>query len=225
MQTETAEPQTTEHPLMIEIQKTVSDMSVRVTNPAQLQGAEDFRRRLKELKKKVCTYWDADISNAHTLWKSLTSKKKVQVDRIDEADGLIEAEISKFLVSERRRVEAEEEKARVAAREKEERERQRLLQAAEEAKAAGKEFKAESLQQKAEDVYVAPKAVAPAVSTKGQRTTYDPVFEDQAQIPSHFLVIDWEKTTTKLRKYAEENQGRAKVPGVRFVERIIPVNK
>lgn len=170
--------------------------------------AEQEEKRLEEIRK----------AEEEARRKEAEKQAKIQA-KIDEENRKIE---EKRREEARIQAEKDAEIARIKNKEKAEamriaeenrRREQARIQAETEAKAAAK---LDSLQEKKESVYVAPRAVAAPVAPKGASIsfTWEPVVERKDLVPDTYKTVD----LAMLKKIQTAARGALNIPGVRFVK-------
>lgn len=186
------------------------------TDLEQNQAAEigkDLKRWIAEAE----AFFEPEISQAYALHKSLCEKRRKVVEPVKDALSRLGARLGVYQDDQRRKKAEEEEAARAAAAAAEKKKQDDLLERAAAAEKKGDDDKAADLLQKAEDVYVAPKPVAPVSRPTGTvlRYTAEVAILDKRQVPHQYLVVD---EAALKRDYQRSNFTLA-VPGVRFTKK------
>jgi len=95
----------------------------QITDPTSFEFAGRMLETLKDQKRKIVEFFEADIARAHAAWKGLTTKRAGFVDPIDEAVTALSARYGTF--AKNARDDAERERKRLE-KEAQGRERERL---------------------------------------------------------------------------------------------------
>lgn len=98
-----------------------------IRDPAAFDLAGQMLETLKEQKRRIVEFFEADIARAHAAWKGLTSKRASFVDPLDEA---IENLSRRYATFKREADEAAERERRRLEKEAQDRERARLQEEA-----------------------------------------------------------------------------------------------
>lgn len=219
---------TVENNLELEIKPTIETAGALVIkNEDQNLEAQRFLGVLKDLRKKVTDTFDPICSATHKAWNEATSKRKLHLDPIDEADRAIRKKSALF-IEEQERIREQIAREAEAKRQKAEREEREKIEAqAKKAAEKGNIEKAEALKEKAANVYVppaffpqAPVAKAAGVSTtrtwKAEVSDFLALIVFISENPDYANLL--EVNTSALNSYARMNKGLKKIPGVRFYE-------
>lgn len=140
-------------------------LSIQVIDQDTFKAAGEFGKSLKALQKSIEDYFEDSIKKAHAAHKSLVALRDKELKPVLEAMSTLRTGMNKFLQDQERIRQEEERKRRLEEEERARKERERLEAQAVKAIAAGKDEKADSLLEQAENVYVAPVTVAPKVET------------------------------------------------------------
>lgn len=184
-----------------------------VTNADDYERAAEDLARVKGAARKLDDLRKATVAPLNLQVKGINGFFGTYTDQLDAIEQTIKEHVGAWVVSERKRVAAEQAKADEAAR----KERERLASQAAAAEAAGKMERAEQLQQRASTV-VAP-VMQPKVSTaKGLgmavRMVWKSRVRDASKVPRQFLMVD----EAKLAAYAGAMKDSAEVEGVEFYQ-------
>jgi len=133
--------------------------AIVVNSKESLQEATDNINQLKSVRKKVVEYWKDSKELARNAWISICDKEKEMLNPIDAKINAKDAEVKKYLIAERQRVQEEQRKADEARKLAEQKEREKLEKRAEKAEENGKIEKAEALREKVADVYIPPSII------------------------------------------------------------------
>jgi len=135
--------------------KTQAD-SYLVANQDQYGAAGDFYKSLREADRKAEEYFKP-IKKSFDDGKAIVLAKEKEVrNPIAEAMKIVNGKMNTYLQEQERLRKIEEERLRKIEEDRAAKEREKLLKQAEKALDKGKDEKAETLMEKAEDVYVAP---------------------------------------------------------------------
>lgn len=127
-------------------------------------SAAEVGKALKALEKEITEFFEPMRVSAKATYDAVMEKKKAELAPVTEAMDIVRKTLNVY-VQEQERIRREaERKAQIAAEEAAKKEREKLEAQAMKAMEAGKEEKADSLIEKAENVYVAPVQVAPVVA-------------------------------------------------------------
>ena len=195
--------------------------SLEITNDLTQDNAASLGKDLKKWVEDVEAYFEPEISAAFKLHRSLTAKRNAVVQPVKEAIIRLGQRLGIYQEAERREQAEAEEKERARAAEAEKKEQEKLLNKAAEADSKGNAEKAEDLLNKAEEVYVAPKPVAPAYKSQGTVLNFNVEFvvKDLNLIPREFLIVD----EAKLKRRYKESKYSLVVPGVSFFKKPVSV--
>lgn len=190
-----------------------------ITADREESDAAELGKQLKTYLNDVEGYFAPEIEDAHALHKKLCAKRNAVVDPLKAALQRLGAKLGVYQDKKRRDAEAAAEKARVEAEEKEKKEKAKLLEKAAAADAAGNTEKADDLMNQAENVYVAPKPVAPVMRPQGTalRFNVEVIIKDASKVPNEFKIVD----EAKLKRYFKDADYKLVVPGVVFTKKPI----
>ena len=152
-----------EQDLKNEVQAVEAKSNIIVADKESYEVATGIMITLKEMRKKIVTYWKAPKDAAFSAHKEITKKESEMLQPVDARIRELDNKVNKFLTDERRAREEAQRKLDEARRKQEAEERAKLEARAAKAEAAGKEEKAEALREKAADVFIAPAIVEPTV--------------------------------------------------------------
>jgi hypothetical protein len=152
-----------EQELKIEVQAVEAQSNIIIADKESYEVATGIMITLKEMRKKIVTYWKAPKDAAFAAHKEITKKESEMLQPIDARIRELDGKVNKFLTDERRAREEAQRKLDDARRKQEAEERAKLEARAAKAEAAGKEEKAEALREKAADVFIAPAIIEPTV--------------------------------------------------------------
>lgn len=193
--------------------------AVEVTTDEQEMEAAELGVKLRGKIKEREDFLKDEIAQADQIHKSLCAKRKLMVDPLRSVLERLSEKMGFFQNEKRRKKQEEEDRARKAAEEKEKKQKQELLDKAVEAEAAGDTDKAEDLLQRTDDVYVAPRPVAPVVKPTGTALTFDVevLIKNPKLIPDEFKIVD----VAKLKRRFKESKYTLQVQGVQFIKKPI----
>lgn len=135
-----------------------------VKDVAGYTAAGELGKSIKDLRARIVDYFAPLKKAAHEAHKAITTKESGELKPVDEAIAILRDSMNTFSrEQERLRLEAQR-KAEAEAKAAADKEREKLLTQAVTAEEKGKNDKAESLLERAENVYVAPVTVAPTVA-------------------------------------------------------------
>lgn len=138
--------------------------AMTVKDVTQYAAAGELGKSMKELRAKIVDYFAPLKKAAHEAHKAITAKEGEELKPVDEAISILRDTMNTFTREQERIRQEEERKAREKAEEDARKEREKLETQALKALEKGNEEKAETLLEKAEEVYVAPVTVAPTVA-------------------------------------------------------------
>lgn len=127
-------------------------------------AAGEVGKALKTLEKEIIDYFEPLRVNAKAAYDSVLEKKNSELGPVKEAMDAVRKIMNDYIQEQERIRQEQERKARAEAEEAARKEKERLERQALAAMEKGKEEKAESLMEKAENVYAAPVTVAPVVA-------------------------------------------------------------
>ena len=133
-----------------------SAQSISVTDEKSYLFAGQFAKDIKECKNKILNYFKPLKEAAHKAHKAITQREADEVKPLDEADDIVRKEISNYLNEQERIRQEAQRKAEAEAAEVARIEQEKILKQAVKAEEKGNVEKAESLIEKAENVYVPP---------------------------------------------------------------------
>jgi hypothetical protein len=193
-----------------------ADSLVVVSDLGQDQAAS-VGRDLKAYLNEVEKYFAPEIEQAHTLHKNLCAKRNAVIDPIKAAILRLGQKLGVYQDEQRRKIAEKEEAERQRAVDAEKKKQEELLEKAAKADGEGKTEKAEELLEKAENVYVAPRPVAPVVKPQGTALLFnvDVIVKDAKRVPDEFKIVD----EAKLKRRFKESKYTLDVPGVVFVKK------
>jgi len=138
--------------------------SLIITDNDSYIAAAEVGKGLKALEKEITEYHEPLRVAAKASYDAVLKRKNDDLAPVIEASGIVRKTVNTY-IQEQDRIRKEEEcKAQIKADEDARKERERLEAQALKAIESGKESKAESLMEKAENVYAAPVTVAPTVN-------------------------------------------------------------
>jgi len=191
--------------------------ALKVTSDLEQDQAAELGRDLKTYLEEAEKYFAPEIEAAHKLHKSLCAKRNAVIDPLKAALQRLGGKLGIYQDAQRRKKAEEEEKARLAAEAAEKKKQDELLEKAADADAAGKTEKAEELLEKAENVYVAPRPVAPVSKPAGVALLFnvEVIVKDAKKIPDQYKIVD----EAKLKRHFKESKYTMEIPGVVFVKK------
>ena len=137
--------------------------SLTITDQTSYAAAGEVGKALKSLQKEIEDYFAPIKKAAHDAHKAITKKESDELAPVKEAIEIVRNTMNTFAREQDRIRQEAERKARLAAEEKAKKERERLEAQALKAMEKGKDEKAESLMEQAENVYAAPVAIEPTI--------------------------------------------------------------
>jgi hypothetical protein len=148
-------------------------MATKVVDADSLGRAGEVVKTLREFRRQTTDWFKVPKEKAHSAWKELCARETEALAPLERAEAHVRGEMNRFTAEEERKRQEAERIARAKAEEDARRERERFEAQATKAEARGNADKAEELREKAEDVYVAPTAVAPTLEPvkSGSATT------------------------------------------------------
>jgi len=152
-----------EQDLKNEVQAVEAKSNIIVADKQTYEIATGMVITLKEMRKRIVTYWKPPKDAAFAAHKEITKKESEMLAPVDVRIRELDNKVNKFLTDERRAREEAQRKLDDARRKQEAEERAKLEARAARAEAAGKEEKAEALRQKVEEVFVPPSIIEPTV--------------------------------------------------------------
>lgn len=199
---------------------------VKIETPEQFEMAVECVRGLKQLEKVIREDSDPDIQQAHTLHKSLITKRDKLIDPIVAFYKKLTGNATEFTREQERLRLAEEqrqreENQRIADEQARQQREKEQIDAAVTAETEGDTELAEQIIQAPQVVeapYVAPPVVRSTVpSIKGVskvRKNWKCRVLDESKVPREFLMVDQKK----LDKYAEAMEAKGDVAGCEFYD-------
>jgi len=205
-----------------------AEVIVIKTTDDYLQAGE-FLKTIKAAQGQVEEFFDDDIKKAHELHKSLTTKKKIFMDPLIEAERFVKQARIAYDAKQEELRRKEQEKLDAEAREKERKAKEKLDREAQKALEKGDTAKAEELLEKKEQIVVqAPVAAQRTQEVAGisKRKVW------KAQVTDLFSVVKavaegrlplaiLEVSQSNLNKHAALIKDSQKIEGVRFYEETI----
>lgn len=137
--------------------------SLIVSDAATYAAAGELGKGLKDLEKKIVDYFAPMKKAAHEAHKAITKKESDELAPVKEAMDVVRKTMNTFIQEQERIRREAERKARAEEEERARKEKERLEAQVLKALESGKDEKAESLLEKADNVYAAPVTVAPMV--------------------------------------------------------------
>ena len=184
---------------------------LKVATAEQFREAAEFKRIIREYRKRVSDFMDPRIDAANKLHKSLTRGKKELDLPAAEAEKIVDAELGRYNADEERK--AKEEQARLQAQAKKDQEDAALRQAQSVSEAGDQATADRILDQATEAGTVPAVSVAPATpKVEGLYFVeeYGFVIKDPALVPMEYRTIDEKKIGGVVRA----TKGTVKIPGV-----------
>ena len=152
-----------EQDLKNEVQAVEAKSNIIVADKQTYEIATGMVITLKEMRKRIITYWKPPKDAAFAAHKEITKKESEMLAPVDARIRELDNKVNKFLTDERRAREEAQRKLDDARRKQEAEERAKLEARAARAEAAGKEERAEALREKAADIFIAPAIIEPTV--------------------------------------------------------------
>lgn len=233
--------------------RTSSDMVSRakafqIADPSGFELAGRMLETLKDQKRKIVEFFEADIERAHAAWKGLTTKRASFVTPLDEAITALSGRYSTFAREAR---EAAERERRRQEREAQEREQARLREEADRlaAEAREKEQAAETATSRSEAIALETEAAD--LKNAADQTRHEAATVQAPVLPARPVVeppkgtsvkSNWQHDVTDLmelvkavaagtvsiqavcandtylRQRAKADKNTAQIPGVRFYD-------
>lgn len=138
--------------------------TMQIVTLEDYQTSAEMRKILKDLDKNIVAFFEPMKSAASAAHKSICAKENEARKPITEADAIVTKKRTTWYDEQERIRKEAEAKAQREAEEAAKKERERLLALAVKAEEKGKDEKADSLLEQAEQVYVEPVFVAPVVA-------------------------------------------------------------
>jgi hypothetical protein len=139
-------------------------VSLVITDEPSYVAAAEVGKALKALEKEITDYFEPMRVSAKAAYDAVNEKKKAELAPVIEAMDIVRKTLNVYVQEQDRIKKEAERKAQIAAEEAAKKEREKLEAQAIKAMESGKDEKAESLMEKAENVYAAPVSVAPVVA-------------------------------------------------------------
>jgi hypothetical protein len=152
-----------EQELKQEVQTIEAQSNIIVADKETYEVATGMVITLKEMRKKIVSYWKLPKDAAFAAHREIIKKESEMFSPVDARIKDLDNKVNKFLTEERRAREEAQRKLDESRRKQEAEERAKLEARAAKAEAAGKDDKAEALREKAAEVYVAPAIIEPTV--------------------------------------------------------------
>lgn len=138
--------------------------TMQIVTLEDYQSSAEMRKILKDLDKNIVAFFEPMKSAASAAHKAICAKENEARKPITEADAIVTKKRTVYYDEQERIRKEAEAKAQREAEEAAKKERDRLLALAVKAEEKGKDEKADSLLEQAEQVYVEPVFVAPIVA-------------------------------------------------------------
>lgn len=136
---------------------------VIVDEPSYIAAAE-VGKSLKALEKKITDYFEPMRASAKAAYDAVNEKKKAELAPVSEAMDIVRKTLNVYVQEQDRIRKEEARKAQIKAEEEAKKEREKLEAQAEKAIEKGQDAKADSLLEKADNVYAAPVNIAPVIA-------------------------------------------------------------
>jgi hypothetical protein len=185
--------------------------NLTVTDAASYAAAAEHLVGYATLKKRIEEYFEADVKNAHTLWSSLTGKRKKAVDAVEARITAIKRMMAGWSQEQERIRREAELKAQLAAKRQEE---ERIAAEAAMLEVQGQpELAAAVLEQAitAPAPIVSLPSTVPKVAGVSTVEAYDYEIINEALLPRTHLTPDHKK----IRADVNTLKSMTKIPGVR----------
>lgn len=192
---------------------TGSVKELKIVTQADYERAAELLKVCKLLIKEVDETFDEPCSDAHSLWKKLTGKRKEKRDPLEKIETFIKKMMGSFVDAQEKARLAEQ--AKLRAEEARRAEDERLAHAAE-LEALGDRDGAEAALNE-ESYAPLPEVIKAKTSVAGSSTKKVWAFEifDRKQIPEEYKTID----EGKIRKVIQALGEDANIPGVRAFQK------
>ena len=192
-------------------------LQMNVKDEATMYQAEEVLSGLKSKIKAWDELWSPVVTNAFNAHRSATASRDSVLKPMKECYDSLRNKVAGFIHEQEQKRQEAERKAITDAAAKEEAKRKDLEAKGQAELEKGNTAKAEALFERAENVVVMPKAVAPAPVASKTSVTYavDVIVENPALVPDLYKVVD----ESMLRKSFAASKYQLQVPGVRFVKR------
>jgi len=142
-----------------------SAQSIAVTDEKSYLFAGQFAKDIKDCKSKILDYFKPLKEAAHKAHKTITQREAEEIKPLDEADTIVRKGISDYLNEQERIRKETQRKAEAEAAEAARIEQEKILKQAVKAEEKGNTEKAESLIEKAENIYFQP-VIIPSIIQK-----------------------------------------------------------
>jgi hypothetical protein len=185
--------------------------NLKVTDAASYAAAAEHLVGYATLKKRIEEYFEADVKNAHTLWSSLTGKRKKAVDAVEARITAIKRMMAGWSQEQERIRREAELKAQLAAKRQEE---ERIAAEAAMLEVQGQpELAAAVLEQAitAPAPIVSLPSTVPKVAGVSTVEAYDFEVINEGLLPREYLTPDLKK----IRARVNDLKSMTKIPGVR----------
>jgi len=250
-----AEPVPVDEPEEQSLARTSTDLVTRaksfvITTAAQFELAGEMLTTLKDQKRRIVDFFEADIQRAHAAWKGLTTKRASFVDPLDEAISNLSARYGTFAKEAR---EAAERERRRLEKEAHEREQARLKEEADRLAAEAKAKADAALEAKTREEALALEAQAEDLQKAAEYTKIEAATVPAPVLPARPVVTPPKGTTVKanwshevtdltalvkavaagtvsiqaicandtyLRQRAKADKDTVQIPGVRFYDAV-----
>lgn len=192
-------------------------LQMTVKDEASMYQAEEVLSGLKSKIKEREEFFAPIVDSAYKAHRTATAKRDEILKPMKECYDSLRNKVAGFIHEQEQKRQEAERKALADAAAKEEAKRKELEAKAQAELEKGNTAKAEALLEKAENVVVLPKTVAPAPVASKTSVTYavDVIVENPALVPDLYKVVD----ESMLRKSFTASKYQLQVPGVRFVKR------
>ncbi len=134
-----------------------------VNDPVSEKKAADlmaaFKAKRDRVREFIGKFLEPTISKLHQAHREATTSRSALLAPFDNAVNLLSGSLSQYKTKLRQEQEAADRRAEAERKRQEDAERKRLEEQAAKAQAAGKEEKAQALQEEAAEVYIPPKEV------------------------------------------------------------------
>lgn len=206
---------------------------VVVDEPTYIAAGE-VGKALKSLEKEITDYFAPMKKAAHDAHKAITKKESDELTPVKEALEIVRRTMNTYAQEQQRIQHEAERKAQMEAEERARKERERLEAQALKAMESGKDEKAESLLEKAENVYAAPVFVAPTIDKTVKTASGNITQARELRITVNNLVLFLENLCLKnpgavsnivkigdgpLKSFVKTN-GLKSFPGLNIVETV-----
>ena len=211
-------------------EKALTVQKMQVKNDIDLRLVTDFVMDIKKKAKQVKEWFAPLKESARQTHKQLCDKENEFLGPLESLERVAKTKMVEYTEEQKRITDIARRKAEAEASAKEE-ERKRKIQekidaekkAADEATSEEERIRAENkareLEQKKEEVYVAPKEVQAPTEIKGVSTRYfwEPKVVDKALVPDRYKIVD----LAMLKKIGTATKGEEVVAGVEWVKQAV----